>query len=50
MELFHSMLPAHVLIAGAFVRIYQRGQKDKTWVQKGLSSGAAIALLAPIPI
>ena len=49
MALFHYMLLAHVLMAGAFVWIYQRGQEDKPWLQQGLRFGIAVALLAPIP-
>ena len=48
-ELFHFMLLAHVLMAGAFVWIYQRGNEDKPWMEQGLRYGIAIALLAPIP-
>ena len=47
--LFHFMLLAHVLMAGAFVWIYQRGHEDKPWMAQGLRYGIAIALLAPIP-
>jgi len=49
MGLFHFMLLAHVLMAGAFVWIYQRGNESKPWLQQGLRFGIAIALLAPIP-
>jgi len=48
-ELFHFMFLAHVLMAGAFVWIYQRGNEDKPWMEQGLRYGIAIALLAPIP-
>ena len=48
--LFHFMLLAHLVMAGAFVWIYQRGTEDKPWVQQGLRFGIAIALLAPIPM
>jgi hypothetical protein len=48
-SLFHFMLIAHVLMAGAFVWIYQRGNESKPWMQQGLRFGIAIALLAPIP-
>ena len=48
--LFHFMLLAHIVMAGAFVWIYQRGTEDKPWVQQGLRFGIAIALLAPIPM
>lgn len=47
--LFHFMLIAHVLMAGAFVWIYQRGNEDKPWLEQGLRFGIAIALMAPIP-
>ena len=49
MSLFHFMLIAHLLMAGAFVWIYQRGQEDKPWMAQGLRFGVAIALLVPIP-
>lgn len=48
-SLFHFMLIAHVLMAGAFVWIYQRGNEDKPWLQQGLRFGIAVAILAPIP-
>ena len=47
--MMHFMLIAHVLMAGAFVWIYERGNEDKPWVQQGLRFGIAIAVLAPIP-
>ena len=47
--LMHFMLLAHVLMAGAFVWIYQRGNENKPWMEQGLRYGIAIALLAPIP-
>lgn len=47
--LFHFMLLAHLLMAGAFVWIYQRGTEDKPWVQQGLRFGVAVAIFAPIP-
>ena len=46
---FHFMLIAHVVMAGAFVWIYQRGAEAKPWLMQGVRFGAAIALLAPIP-
>ncbi len=49
MALMHFMLLAHVLMAGAFVWIYQRGQEDKPWLPQGIRYGIAIAVLAPIP-
>jgi hypothetical protein len=48
-ELFPFMLLAHVLLAGAFVWIYQRGIDDSPWVGQGIRYGLAIAVLAPIP-
>jgi len=48
-KLFPFMLLAHVIMAGAFVWIYQRGQEDKPWLRQGIRFGIAIALLAPIP-
>ncbi len=47
--LMHFMLIAHVLMAGAFIWIYERGREDKPWMQQGLRFGIAIAVLAPIP-
>ncbi len=47
--MMHFMLIAHVMMAGAFVWIYERGKEDKPWMQQGLRFGVAIALLAPIP-
>lgn len=49
MALFHFMLLAHVLMAGAFVWIYQRGIENKSWVEQGLRFGVAVAIFAPIP-
>jgi hypothetical protein len=46
----HFMLLAHVIMAAAFVWIYQRGREAKPWLQQGLRYGIAIALLAPIPM
>lgn len=48
-SMMYLMLLAHVLMAGAFVWIYQRGNEDKPWLQQGLRFGIAIAILAPIP-
>lgn len=47
--LMHFMMIAHVLMAGAFVWIYDRGKEDKPWMQQGLRFGIAIAILVPIP-
>ncbi|NNC58165.1 MAG: hypothetical protein HKO12_11445 [Woeseiaceae bacterium] len=50
MGLFHFMLLAHVVMAGAFVWVYQRGHESKAWLPQGIRFGVAIALLAPIPM
>lgn len=49
MTLFHFLLLAHVVMAGAFVWIYQHGQEDKPWLQQGIRFGIAVALLVPVP-
>ena len=49
MGLTHFMIIAHVLLAGAFVWIYQRGNEDKPWVAQGVRYGIAISVLGPIP-
>jgi len=46
---FPYMLAAHVIMAGAFVWIYQRGGEDKPWLAQGVRYGAAITLLAAVP-
>ncbi len=46
---FGWMLLAHVLIAGAFVWIYQRGKEDKPFLSQGLRFGLAVALLMVVP-
>ena len=46
---FPFMIFAHVLMAIAFVWIYQRGQEDKPWLAQGVRYGVAIALIAPVP-
>lgn len=48
--LTHFMLLAHLVMAGAFVWIYQRGVEDKPWIQQGLRFGIAAALLTTIPM
>ncbi len=49
-QYFHLMLLAHIIMAGAFVWIYQRGQENKPWLQQGVRFGIAVALLGPIPM
>jgi hypothetical protein len=44
-KLFHFMILAHVLMAGAFVWIYARGVENKPWLGQGLRYGLAIAVL-----
>jgi hypothetical protein len=46
----HFMLLAHVVMAGAFVWIYQRGRENKAWLPQGFRFGAAVALLGPVPM
>lgn len=46
---FPLMLLAHVLMAAAFVWIYQKGKEEKPFLQQGIRFGIAIALLARIP-
>lgn len=48
--LFHWMLIAHVIMAGAFVWIYERGNENKDWMQQGIRFGIAIALLSVVPV
>ena len=48
--LMHFMLLAHIVMAGAFVWIYQRGIEDKPWIPQGFRFGLAVALLAPVPM
>jgi hypothetical protein len=48
--LFHWMLIAHAIMAGAFVWIYNRGNEDKPWMQQGIRYGIAVALLAAVPV
>ena len=48
--MFPLMLLGHILMAGAFSWIYQRGQQDKAWLPQGIRFGIAIALLGPIPM
>ena len=48
--LFHFMLVAHIIMAGAFVWIYQRGVENKPWLLQGLRFSIAVALLMPVPM
>jgi hypothetical protein len=49
MPLFHFMIIAHVLVAGAFTWIYARGVENKPWLGQGLRFGAAVAILTVVP-
>lgn len=44
----HFMLIAHVIMAGAFVWIYQQGKSSKPWLAQGIRFGIAVALLGPV--
>jgi len=46
---FPLMILAHILLAGSFVWIYQRGREDKPWLGQGLRFGLAVALLTTVP-
>lgn len=48
--MFHWMLIAHIMLAGAFVWIYDRGNEMKPWLQQGVRFGIAVALLAIVPV
>jgi hypothetical protein len=43
------MFLAHLLLAGALVRIYTRGMEAKPWLNQGLRFGLAVALLTVVP-
>src|SRR4030095_10135708 len=47
---FGWMILAHVLLAGAFVWIYERGiAPHKPWLGQGVRCGVAVALLTVVP-
>jgi hypothetical protein len=48
--MFHWMLLARIITAGAFVWIYDRGNETKPWLQQGIRFGIAVALLAIVPV
>jgi len=48
-RLFHLMVLAHVMLAGAFVWIYSRGVENTPWLPQGLRFGLALAFLTIIP-
>lgn len=43
------MLMGHVIMAAAFVWIYQRGIDASPWLGQGVRYGIAIAMLAVVP-
>ncbi|HJW08282.1 MAG TPA: hypothetical protein VJ483_01535 [Holophagaceae bacterium] len=43
------MLLAHLVLAGAFVWMYQRGREDRPWLGQGLRFALAVSLLAIVP-
>jgi hypothetical protein len=48
-RLFHLMVLAHVMLAGAFVWIYSRGVERGPWLPQGLRFGLAVAFLTVVP-
>ena|SRR5687767_12532024 len=48
-RLFHLMVLAHLMLAGAFVWIYSRGIESGPWLPQGLRFGLAVAFLTVIP-
>lgn len=46
---FPLMILAHVIMAGAFVWIYARGEEAKPWLAQGARFGVAVALLTIVP-
>src|SRR5688572_29298788 len=48
-RLFHLMVLAHIMLAGAFVWIYSRGVENTPWLPQGLRFGLAVAFLTVIP-
>ena len=48
-KFFPLMILAHVLLAGAFAWIYQRGRENKPWLGQGVRFGVAIAFLTIVP-
>jgi hypothetical protein len=47
---FPLMILAHILLAGAFVWIYQRGVEAKPWLGQGVRYGIAIVCLTTLPL
>ena len=49
-KLFPLMILAHIILAGAFVWIYQRGVEAKPWLGQGVRYGIAVWALASLPM
>lgn len=45
----HLMLLAHVVMAGAFVKLYARGVEPNGWFLQGLTFGITMALFGVVP-
>jgi hypothetical protein len=48
-KFFPLMILAHILLAGSFVWIYQRGRENKPSLGQGVRFGIAVALLTIVP-
>ena len=46
---FPFMLAAHIIMSGAFVWIYARGNENKPWLEQGIRYGVAIVFLTTVP-
>ncbi len=46
---FPFMLAAHIIMSGAFVWIYARGNENKPWLEQGIRYGVAIVCLTIVP-
>lgn len=46
---FPFMLAAHIIMSGAFVWIYARGNENKPWLEQGIRYGVAIVFLTAVP-
>ena len=49
-KFFPLMILAHIILAGAFVWIYQRGAEAKPWLGQGIRYGIAVWALASLPM
>jgi hypothetical protein len=48
-QYFPLLILAHVILAGALVRIYSRGIEAKPWLGQGVRFGLTVALLTVVP-